>query len=311
MPLTSCELALPAMGHAALSGGLPRACTLWGNEGPGRQQRWPGSAQLPVQGEKETKVYGTWQGFIMFASYGFEEGNPANRLATLEIDRAWKAGLWFALEDQRPIKDFPHQLVRWALVESLSTGSTPRVPFPLALPEWWRGSGRWQAQDGGGWYVPLLRAVLAWARMNQYERADWALLFQVNRPMGAHLERALVLAEVFRQALSEVKEVDCDLRDLREYLPEGLHPSQIGVVSGREAIARGLQPRGVAELVRRRIEILPADLPPEVEKVHFLENVNPFEDLSERERSSLAKQVREWIASRGIPRLGVSPYTTW
>jgi hypothetical protein len=63
--------------------------------------------------------------------------------------------------------------------------------------------------------------------------------------------------------------------------------------------------------VRRRISILPADLPPEVEKVHFIGNVNPFEDLSERERSSLAQEVREWIASREIPQLGISPYMTW
>ncbi|OQB43942.1 MAG: hypothetical protein BWY01_01818 [Synergistetes bacterium ADurb.Bin155] len=97
--------------------------------------------------------------------------NPANAYSA-GPGSAWQS--WFLSPESIKDAGEGNSLVEWALVEGLlNRGSLQRVKYPLELPLWWRGSGRWAAQDQGGWYAPLVQAVLAWTGMSDEERGRW------------------------------------------------------------------------------------------------------------------------------------------
>lgn len=97
--------------------------------------------------------------------------NPANGYSA-GPQSAWQS--WFLAPESLPDSGV-NDLVEWALVEGLlNKGSIQRVECPLELPLWWRGSGRWSAQDGGGWYASLVQAILAWTELSEEERGRWA-----------------------------------------------------------------------------------------------------------------------------------------
>jgi len=97
--------------------------------------------------------------------------NPANGYSA-GPQSAWQS--WFLAPESLPDSGV-NDLVEWALVEGLlNQGSIQRVECPLDLPLWWRGSGRWSAEDGGGWFAPLVQALIAWTELSDEERGRWA-----------------------------------------------------------------------------------------------------------------------------------------
>lgn len=117
--------------------------------------------------EKTLRAFLVWG----VAPDGRVKRNPANHY-TAGPASAWQS--WFLSPESVKDSGEVNHLVEWALVEGLlNIGSIQRVEYPLELPLWWRGSGRWQAQDQGGWYAPLVQAVLAWTGMSDEERGRW------------------------------------------------------------------------------------------------------------------------------------------
>jgi len=98
--------------------------------------------------------------------------NPANVLGPL---MAWAIDqrpsptpvlrLWAVRAARHLLRNSnPLRWVAWASVEALNGGSLPRMEPPVLPPEGveFRGTRRWGANDGGGWWLPLREAIRSW-----------------------------------------------------------------------------------------------------------------------------------------------------
>jgi len=114
-------------------------------------------------------------GFQMFLLYGAR--NPANILPK-ELDDIGRPYLWAAelictlVKAGRLYQLTESDCCRWVAVENLNIGSLQRVELPFK--DLVKGSGRWQAEDGGGHFLPLLEAVRRWMAFCPGQKGHWA-----------------------------------------------------------------------------------------------------------------------------------------
>jgi hypothetical protein len=123
--------------------------------------------------------------FAIMLYFVFGSGNPANALAALLAGKVENISTWAAVWFKRRVMSLKaydyirlstlDKLHQWALVEDLNEGSIQRAEFPLRTDEI-TGSGRWEANDRGGWYALIREAIIEWFDLDVEARQKWERL---------------------------------------------------------------------------------------------------------------------------------------
>jgi hypothetical protein len=178
-------------------------------------------------------------GYEMYLLAG--SNNPANDLAAHSFP-LWACEL--VLSQTGPYAYLPEgELIKWALIEALNTGSFQRAALPITLPDSWRGSGRWLAGDHGGWLQHLRDRTVSWCGLPSDQKRLFHLaashrLIQI-RDVEAHRDRArkiragqyfeviigehlygVDLAENMIRRVNDLTLISWEIHD-RDLLPEG------------------------------------------------------------------------------------------